>query len=154
MIIVLGMQKFLKRNWKQASEAADQYLNGVDVNVSSFDAAGRFFTGMHKKGIQGDALDAAIKNAGTDVQEGMALMGIAHSRTGAVDAAVNRRELMKMADKNGMIHVTGAENVAGIRQARGFTSGSDLMSAGAVAATGVIGFSAVAGAANLIRGED
>ena len=151
---MLGMQKFLKRNWKQASEAADQYLNGVDVNVSSFDAAGRFFSGMHKKGIQGDALDAAIKDAGADVHEGMALMGIAHGRTGAVDAAVNRRELMKMADQNGMIHVTGTQDVAGIRSARGFTTVSDLKAAGAIAATGVVGFSAVAGAANLIGGED
>ena len=148
------MQKFLKRNWKQASEAADQYLNGVDVNIKSYDAAVKFGFMSNAKGLQGDALEAAIAAAGADVHEGMLLTGMAAQRTGVTDLATNRKELLKMADKNGMIHVTGAENVAGIRQARGFTSGSDLMSAGAIAATGVVGFSAVAGAANLIRGED
>lgn len=154
MIIVLGMQKFLKRNWKQASEAADQYLNGVDVNIKSYDAAVKFGFMSKAKGLQGDALEAAIAAAGTDVHEGMLLTGMAAQRTGVTDFATNRKELLKMADKNGMIHVTGAREVAAVRQVHGFTSGSDLMSAGAIAATGVVGFSAVAGAANLIRGED
>lgn len=154
MIIVLGMQKFLKRNWKQTSEAVNDYLNGVNVSANNVNKTLAWMDAQMKNGVQGDALDAAIRSASSDIQEGSVLGNVA----GEISGARNRSEMMaqvqKMTDKNGMVHLTGISNVANVRTARGFTTVSDLQAAGAVAATGVVGFSAVAGAANLIRGED
>lgn len=153
MIIVLGMQKFLRRNWKQTSEAVNDYLNGVDVSARNVNKTIAWMDTQMKNGVQGDALNAAIRSASRDVQEGSVLGNVAGDISGARNRSEMMAQVQKMTDKNGMVHLTGISNVANIRSARGFSTTSDLQAAGAIAATGVIGFSAVAGAANLIDGD-
>ena len=145
------MQKFLKRNWKQASEAADQYLNGVDVKGQHVADGLQYLDGLVKQGLDENAIDAAVRSASMDIRKGAAA-GLISSKSSGKDVYQVMAEAR--ANSNNMLHVSGIRGVADMRDAMGYSAKSDLQAVGAIAATGVVGFSAVAGAANLIRGED
>ena len=152
---MLGMQKFLKKNWKQVNEAADNYLNGVSVSNKNMINAIDFAENLEKQGIQGDALVAAVNAASSDIKQGAAGVN-AIMRDGQFQNRGQARSMINNLSKMGKdtFHLHKMDDVNNFREARGYTTTSDLQAAGAIAAAGVIGFSAVAGAANLVRGED
>ena len=146
----MALGKMLKSDYKQLGRAVDEYKNGISVSKKDWDTATNVLGGREPNELLGNKDELMSLTRGQRQAIG-AIVGVQERESrGLPEEFVNAYSAMKK-DGSGTYRTS---NTAMIGYSRQFSeNSSDLAAAGRLAAAGVIGFSATAGAINLVRGE-